>query len=65
MRDRIERSEQQALKQQMIGVRQRAGSRKEDVRIENGAVDERRWIRQERLHVPAENPEIEVGIAGT
>src|SRR5438132_938154 len=65
MRDRVERREQHALQQQVIGIRQRAARGIEDVGVEDGAVHQRRGIREDRLHPPAENPQIEIGIART
>ena len=60
--DRIERRQQEALEQEMIGVGQRARGGIKDVRVEHRAGENRRRVRQDRLHPPAENPEIEVGV---
>ena len=40
VRDGVERRKQDALQQQVIGVRQRPGGRIEDVRVEHGAVEQ-------------------------
>ena len=61
----IERRDRRRLQEQVVGIRQRPGGWEKNIRVEDAAGQDRGRVVDQRPQIPAQNPEVQVGIAGT